>query len=186
MTRTARRLPSDRSMPPLALGSVETPLGRMAIACSATGLVALSLPGEPCFSRNHRPTPLTASIAMPHDLAARLIDRVAAELETYFSGRLHRFTLPLAPLGTPFQRSVWQAVVSVPYGETRSYGAIAAVLGRPAAARAVGHANGANPLPIVVPCHRLVGADGALTDYGGGLEMKRWLIEHERRHAGQT
>ena len=172
-------------MPPLALGSVATPLGPMAIACSAEGLVALSLPGEPGFSRHHRPTPLAESISGARDRAQRLIERAAAELTAYFDGRLHSFSVPLTPLGTPFQQAVWQAVVAVPYGETRSYGAIAAELGRPAAARAVGHANGANPLPIVVPCHRLVGADGSLRDFGGGLAMKQWLIEHERRHAGQ-
>lgn len=175
---------ADR-LPPLALGSVETPLGPIAIASSAAGLVALSLPGGREFWLNHRLTALSEPVGGAPDPAVRLVQQVRAELEAYFSGRLRAFTVPLAPPGTPFQRAVWRAVVAVPYGETRSYGAVAAELGRPAAARAVGHANGANPLPVVVPCHRLVGADGSLTGYAGGLPMKRWLIEHEQRHARQ-
>ena len=172
---------SERIMPPLAIGSVATPLGAMAIACSPAALVALSLPGERGFWLNHRPSTLSEPVSGPPDLAQRLVERAGAELAAYFAGRLRRFSVPIAPLGTPFQQAVWQAVVAVPYGETRGYGSIAAELGSRAAARAVGHANGANPLPIVVPCHRLVGANGALTGYAGGLEMKRWLIGHERR-----
>ncbi len=158
----------------------------MAIACSAGGLIALSLPGERGFWLNHRPTLLSEPSGGPPEAAAHLVQRAGAELAAYFAGRLRSFSVPIAPLGTPFQRAVWQAVAAVPYGETRSYGVIAAAVGRPEAARAVGHANGANPLPIVVPCHRLVGASGALTGYAGGLEMKRWLLEHERVHGGPT
>jgi methylated-DNA-[protein]-cysteine S-methyltransferase len=186
VTRTPRRLPAGRILPPLALGSVETPLGPMAIACSPSGLVALSLPGERGFWLNHRPTALSEPAGGPPEAAVRLVERVAAELAAYFAGRLRRFSVPIAPPGTPFQRAVWQAVAAVPYAETRSYSAIAAEIGRPEAARAVGHANGANPLPIVVPCHRLVGANGSLTGYAGGLAMKRWLIEHERGHDEPT
>ncbi len=158
----------------------------MAIACSAGGLVALSLPGERGFWLNHRPTPLSEPAGGPPEAAVRLVRQAAAELAAYFAGRLRSFSVPIAPPGTPFQRAVWQAVAAVPYAETRTYGQIAATIGRPEAARAVGHANGANPLPIVVPCHRLVGATGALTGYAGGLEMKRWLIEHERAHTEPT
>lgn len=171
----------------LQFGSVETPFGAMRIACDETSLVALALPGEDeeQFVRGLRGTVRVA----PAERQANVVARVASELEAYFAGELRSFSTPLAPRGSPFQRRVWAAVCDVPYGETRSYGAVAAGIGRPSAARAVGHANGANPLPVVVPCHRLVGHDGGLVRYGrhdGGLEMKRWLIEHEHRHAGCT
>lgn len=102
------------------------------------------------------------------------------QLEEYFAGRRRRFDLVLAPVGTPFQRRVWEALAAIPYGETRSYGEVARSLGRPEASRAVGAANGANPLPIVIPCHRVVGSNGSLTGFGGGLETKAALLELER------
>jgi methylated-DNA-[protein]-cysteine S-methyltransferase len=103
------------------------------------------------------------------------------QLTAYFAGTLTVFDLPLRPGGTPFQQQVWQALREIPYGETRSYGRLAAAIGRPAAVRAVGRANGSNPLPIVIPCHRVIGSDGTLTGYGGGLAAKQWLLELERR-----
>jgi len=102
-----------------------------------------------------------------------------AQLDAYFAGRLHRFDLALAPEGTPFQREVWSALTTIPYGETVSYGELARHLGRPVASRAVGAANGRNPIPIIIPCHRVVGADGSLTGFGGGLAIKRRLLELE-------
>jgi methylated-DNA-[protein]-cysteine S-methyltransferase len=102
-----------------------------------------------------------------------------AQLHAYFAGELERFELPLAPLGTPFQRSVWDALAEIPYGTTTTYSKLAARIGRPAACRAVGAANGRNPLPVIVPCHRVIGAAGALTGYGGGLERKRHLLALE-------
>ncbi len=104
---------------------------------------------------------------------------VRRQLEEYFAGKRREFDLPLAPAGTPFELAVWEELRKIPFGETRSYGEIAAVLGRPGSARAVGRANGANPLPIVVPCHRVIGADGSLTGFGGGLEAKSRLLEIE-------
>jgi methylated-DNA-[protein]-cysteine S-methyltransferase len=101
-------------------------------------------------------------------------------LDGYFAGACREFTIPLDLRGTPFQIAVWRAVLAVPWGETRTYREIAADIGRPAAIRAVGTANGANPLAIIVPCHRLVGANGTLRGYGGGLERKAWLLAHER------
>ena len=103
------------------------------------------------------------------------------QLGEYFAGERTAFELPLSLRGTPFQTEVWQALARIPFGETRTYGAIAAGLGRPAAARAVGAANGQNPFCIVIPCHRLTGARGALVDYAAGLEVKRRLLEHEAR-----
>jgi methylated-DNA-[protein]-cysteine S-methyltransferase len=101
------------------------------------------------------------------------------ELEEYFAGERRTFTVPLAPRGTPFQLSVWRALRAIPYGETLSYGELARRVGSPAGARAVGLANGANPLPIIVPCHRVIGADGSLTGFGGGLAIKRALLALE-------
>ena len=104
----------------------------------------------------------------------------AKQLEAYFAGTRRDFDLPLDPGGTEFQRRVWAALTEIPYGETRSYGEIAAAIGAPGAARAVGLANGRNPLSIVVQCHRVVGSTGALTGYGGGMERKRMLLDLER------
>ncbi|MGU3361493.1 methylated-DNA--[protein]-cysteine S-methyltransferase [Methylobacterium sp. M6A4_1b] len=102
------------------------------------------------------------------------------QLGAYFDGCLTRFDLALAPRGTPFQHTVWQALAEIPPGKTINYGELARRIGRPSASRAVGAANGANPLPIVVPCHRVIGAGGALTGFAGGLETKRFLLELER------
>jgi methylated-DNA-[protein]-cysteine S-methyltransferase len=116
-----------------------------------------------------------------HDPAA--FARVTTQLNEYFAGRRQAFELPLAPQGTPFQRAVWKALSQIPYGETVSYGELARRIGKPHASRAVGLANGANPLPIIVPCHRVIGADGSLTGFGGGLDIKRRLLALERAHA---
>jgi methylated-DNA-[protein]-cysteine S-methyltransferase len=106
-------------------------------------------------------------------------------LRAYFAGARTTFELPLRGVGTPFQQRVWQALRAIPFGQTESYGALARRLGDANASRAVGLANGRNPISIIVPCHRVVGANGALTGYGGGLERKHWLLEHERRHRAE-
>lgn len=105
--------------------------------------------------------------------------RAARQLEQYFAGERREFELELGPQGTPFQERVWRELARIPYGRTTSYGALARRVGNPNASRAVGAANGRNPLPIVIPCHRVVGADGRLTGFGGGIETKRFLLEHE-------
>jgi methylated-DNA-[protein]-cysteine S-methyltransferase len=105
------------------------------------------------------------------------------QLEAYFAGELTEFDLPLAPRGTAFQRSVWAALLDIPYGETASYGEVAAAVGRPDSVRAVGATNGRNPIAVIVPCHRVIGADGTLVGYGGGLPRKRLLLELEAQHA---
>src|SRR5690606_197001 len=107
-----------------------------------------------------------------------------SQLEAYFAGELREFDLPLAPEGTPFQKAAWAAVCEIPYGETRTYGEQAARLRQPNASRAVGAANGRNPLGIVIPCHRVIGASGKLTGYYGGLRIKETLLELEAKHAG--
>lgn len=111
---------------------------------------------------------------------------VKRQLRAYFAGDLQHFELALAPQGTEFQQSVWQALTSIPYGKTCSYGAIAAQLGNPKAARAVGAANGKNPIPIIIPCHRVIGSTGKLTGFGGGLAAKETLLSLEQRRAAFT
>ncbi len=107
---------------------------------------------------------------------------VRAAMDAYFAGDLAALArVPWAVVGTDFQKTVWQALLDIPAGTTTTYGALAARIGRPAAVRAVGLANGANPVGVIIPCHRVIGSNGALTGYGGGLERKRWLLDHERR-----
>jgi methylated-DNA-[protein]-cysteine S-methyltransferase len=108
------------------------------------------------------------------------LEETAREMGAYFAGRLRQFTVPLDLRGTPFQRRVWSALLDIPYGETRTYSDIAARIGAPASVRAVGLANGQNPIPIVVPCHRVIGKDGRLVGYGGGLDTKRALLDLEQ------
>ncbi|MEM7405617.1 MAG: methylated-DNA--[protein]-cysteine S-methyltransferase [Pseudomonadota bacterium] len=115
--------------------------------------------------------------------ARRAAPDLQRQLDHYFAGRLRRFEIPLALSGTPFQRNVWRALLGIPSGTTSTYGDVAAALGNPAAARAVGAANGLNPISILVPCHRLVGADGGLTGYAGGLSAKQALLDLEQRTA---
>ncbi|MBE5803398.1 MAG: methylated-DNA--[protein]-cysteine S-methyltransferase [Clostridiales bacterium] len=110
-----------------------------------------------------------------------LLEECVRQLNAYFQGRLTGFDLPLRMAGTPFRMKVWNALRRIPYGETCSYGQLAAMIGQPKASRAVGGANHHNPISIIVPCHRVIGADGTLTGYGGGLDMKQWLLEHERK-----
>ncbi len=112
-------------------------------------------------------------------------DAVREQLDAYFAGELEEFHLPLAAHGTPFQLRVWNELTRIPFGETISYSELARRLGDPKLVRAVGLANGRNPISIVIPCHRVIGADGSLVGYGGGLERKRWLLEHEAVAAGR-
>jgi methylated-DNA-[protein]-cysteine S-methyltransferase len=155
---------------------IESPLGELLAIGDGEGLTDLYLP----TGRHSVQTPAGAT----HDDAA-LAD-VETQLGEYFAGTRQRFELRLAPRGTPFQLRAWLALREIPYGETASYGKQAVALGQPRAVRAVGLANGRNPISIIVPCHRVIGADGSMTGYGGGIEAKRWLLAHEARHAGLT
>jgi methylated-DNA-[protein]-cysteine S-methyltransferase len=121
------------------------------------------------------------SWAHAHDVRSdEVLEHARRELDAFFAGQLRGFTVPLAPRGTGFQQRVWRALRTIPYGETRSYGQIARQIGAPEAVRAVGAANGANPIAIIIPCHRVIGANGSLTGFGGGLDRKRFLLELER------
>lgn len=111
-----------------------------------------------------------------------LLMNTTRQLTEYLNGERKKFDLPLAPEGTPFQKSVWEALCSIPYGETRSYSEIAKIIGNPLACRAVGMANHRNPIAILIPCHRVIGANGSLTGYAGGLEIKQFLLQLEKEH----
>lgn len=145
---------------------LHSPVGRLVLLAEAEALTAISFQARPA----------RAAEAPGHPL----LQRAAAQLEEYFAGKRQEFDLPLAPAGTPFQRAVWKELGTIGFGATCSYAELARSLGKPSASRAVGAANGQNPLAIVVPCHRVVGADGSLTGYAGGLPAKRWLLDHER------
>ncbi|MEH6942499.1 methylated-DNA--[protein]-cysteine S-methyltransferase [Bacillus sp. JJ722] len=123
--------------------------------------------------------------SVPEDLIefeTKLIKEAGQQLQEYFAGKRKDFTIPLAPNGTPFMQSVWKALSEIPYGETRSYKDIAERIENPKAVRAVGLANNRNPLPVVIPCHRVIGANGKLVGYGGGLDIKILLLELEKKH----
>src|SRR5690606_23864418 len=126
-----------------------------------------------CGTRG-RPAIIASAVRHEH------LSQVRQELGDYFAGQLQQFTVPTAPRGSAFERRVWEILRAIPYGATRSYGEQARLLDAPAAVRAVARANGMNYLSIVIPCHRVIGANGALVGYGGGLARKRWLLEHER------
>jgi methylated-DNA-[protein]-cysteine S-methyltransferase len=152
-----------------------SPLGPLVLVGTESALTAIWLPSG--HDGSLRPDPSWAETRAPFAEPVR-------QLNAYFAGTLRQFDLRLAPEGTPFQQRVWQALREIPYGETVSYRELARRIGRPAAVRAVGAANGRNPLAIVVPCHRVIGSDGGLVGYGGGLPAKSLLLELERRVAG--
>ena len=152
---------------------LDTPIGRLLLAADDHGLRCIEFPRADQGVR----------IGAHWRRGRARLGAAIAQLEAWFAGDLLAFDLVLAAEGTPFRKAVWNELVRIPYGETISYGELARRVGDPSASRAVGAANGANPLPIVVPCHRVIGANGKLTGFGGGLPTKQWLLEHERRHA---
>lgn len=149
--------------------TIDSPVGTLLLTADDAAVTGLYME-----ERRHGP------VVHPHwqrdDARFREVRR---QLEAYFAGELYTFDLPLNPSGTPFQRAVWAALKTIPYGEVRSYRDVAEQIGRPTAARAVGSANGRNPISIIVPCHRVIGTSGDLTGYGGGLDRKRRLLELE-------
>lgn len=152
---------------------IDSPVGLLTLVADDDAIVAILWPDDD--PARVRLGPLTDAPDHP------LLIEAAAQLTSYFAGERTSFDLPLAPRGTAFQQAVWSALLTIPFGETRSYAQIAVQIGRPSACRAVGAANGRNPISIVAPCHRVVGANGALTGFAGGLEAKRLLLELERR-----
>lgn len=146
---------------------IDTPIGALRLVSNGTQLVKIEFAGHHGDQQADR------------NSSDEVLEQAARQLAEYFDGVRQRFDLPLAPGGTPFQRCVWAALADIPWGQVRSYRDIAGAIDRPAAVRAVGAANGRNPLPIVVPCHRVVGSDGSLTGFSGGLAIKRRLLELE-------
>ena len=146
--------------------TLASPIGPLHLTARGDELTALYLPNADVPDE-------------PKTRASDVLALAADQLREYFKGHRRAFDVPLAPEGTGFQKLVWNALCSIPFGVTRSYGDIAAKIGRPAASRAVGAANSKNPIAIIVPCHRVIGSNGTLTGYGGGLDRKRWLLAHE-------
>jgi methylated-DNA-[protein]-cysteine S-methyltransferase len=180
--------------------TIASPIGRLVLVASNEALTELRFDphgpfagGKDARARSHGdaareehrsdevPTAPTQASAAGGSGAQDLLLRACRQLDEYFRGERTDFDLPLAPRGTEFQCAVWRALLQIPFGETWSYQKLARALGRPDAMRAVGAANGQNPLPIVIPCHRVIGADGSLTGYGGGLALKQWLLKHEAK-----
>ena len=149
---------------------LKTPVGYIEITSTRQGVQSISIDHGQLLSRMDKKD---SAESLTHAMEAK------KQISAYFSGKIKTFSLILDTNGTEFQRKVWNALRSIPYGETRSYGQIADAIGVPGGARAVGLANNRNPLAIVVPCHRVIGANGQLTGYRGGLEIKRWLLNHE-------
>jgi methylated-DNA-[protein]-cysteine S-methyltransferase len=167
----------------LQIDSVPSPIGDLDIVADADGRLCAA---EFADHRDRLEKSLRLQFGKGrYELAAvRDPAGLSAAIAAYFAGDLDAIdSLPVASGGTPFQRSVWEALRRIPCGGTTSYRALAAVIGRPGAVRAVGHANGANPVSVVVPCHRVIGSGGGLTGYGGGLARKRWLLDHEAKSA---
>jgi methylated-DNA-[protein]-cysteine S-methyltransferase len=150
--------------------TMESPVGTLTLTAVDGRLTGLHMDGQ-----RHAPTS-SEDWERDDDGLAAVVD----QLEAYFAGSRETFDVPLDLQGTDFQRRVWAGLLEIPYGETMSYGELARRVARPGASRAVGLANGRNPVAIIVPCHRVIGADGTLTGYGGGLDRKVWLLDHER------
>jgi methylated-DNA-[protein]-cysteine S-methyltransferase len=155
---------------------MDSPIGTLTVVADGDAIVAIWFEAEVADS----PAALDRTVAAGAGERA-ILDRAIEQLEEYFRGERTEFELPLAPQGTPFQQKAWLALREIPFGETITYGEQARRLGDPNKSRAVGAANGKNPIPIVVPCHRVVGANGHLTGYAGGLGTKAWLLDHEWR-----
>ena len=159
----------------LTYGVVQSPIGRLILASDGVALVGV-------WMANASPTDASWSRLKGDD---DILAQTRGELEEYFDGRRRTFDVPLAPNGTDFQRSVWSALTEIPFGTTISYAQLARRVGKEAAVRAVGAANGRNPIPVIVPCHRVIGSDGSLTGFGGGLPRKKWLLQHENALAAE-
>ena len=153
---------------------LQTPIGELTLTVSDTALTGVYFP-----TSRHGPPPVLSHSQDEVGPGGEILARARQQLAEYFAGARTTFDLPLAAEGTEFERSVWDALRTIPYGATTSYGEIARRLGDARTARAVGTANGKNPIPIIVPCHRVIGASGDLTGFGGGIDRKRWLLEHE-------
>ena len=162
--------------------TVPSPVGTLLLIAADRGLTGAYFETYRYGPRASPATPLDHGRPSP---AAEILHAAAEQLGDYFTGARTAFDLPLAPRGTPFQQRVWQALRAIPFGAAISYAELARRIGASRAVRAVGGANARNPIPIIVPCHRVIGADGSLTGFGGGIERKRWLLGHEGAIVGE-
>ena len=161
---------------------LETPIGEMIAMATDEGLCMLEFADKTGVELEMQVlVKAVGEVASPAEAAHPILDLLEEELQSYFNGNLDTFTVPLAPIGTTFQKSVWEALQTIPYGDTCSYGFIARQIDNPKGVRAIGLANSRNHIAIVIPCHRVIGANGKLTGYAGGLWRKEWLLEHERK-----
>lgn len=157
----------------LTLMTLDSPLGVLRLFARGAHLTGVYLPIQPAPESGAEAEPVERG-------TSPVLARAAAQLTAYFAGERDGFDVPLAPVGTAFQRAVWHQLAQIPFGVTRTYGELARGLGKPTGARAVGAANGKNPISILVPCHRVIAGTGALTGYAGGIAAKEWLLSHER------
>jgi methylated-DNA-[protein]-cysteine S-methyltransferase len=162
-----------------AMAQIASPVGELTIVADAQALKVLTWGGA--MEKSQRIKAVTGSAMVTKPSEHPILSRCIQQLDEYFAGTRVEFDLPLLAEGTDFQLAAWTVLRKIPYGQTMSYAQQAAQAGSPAATRAVGSANGRNPIAIVVPCHRVIGADGSLTGFGGGLDTKRWLLEHEQQ-----
>ena len=170
LSQTRATGPSTRSQ-----REIDSPCGRLRLLANETHVLRVDfVGGKNC-------PPFADAVVDADEGSHDVLDATAQQLDDYFAGRRTSFDLPLEPSGTAFQNRVWSALCAIPYGETRSYADLARAIDNPAACRAVGAANGRNPISIVVPCHRVIGASGSLTGFGGGLNAKRVLLDHEAK-----
>jgi methylated-DNA-[protein]-cysteine S-methyltransferase len=155
----------------------DSPLGPLDATVDTNGLLrGLEFARSALEFVDSKPTVETSA---PTEAASEALSKVVKQLDEYFASARRSFDLPLRPTGTAFQEQIWESLLTIPFGATESYGGLAHRMDNPKAVRAVGRANGANPIAIVIPCHRVIGADGSLIGYGGGIERKRWLLQHE-------
>ena len=169
---------------PLAELILATPIGPLLLVADDRALRTVYFPNHPDGPLLRASADPTAPPRKTAPIAHPILREAARQLDEYFSGERRDFDLPLDPGGTEFQQRVWNKLCEIPFATTWSYGALAAECGNPNASRAVGAANGKNPIPVIVPCHRVIGSNGALTGFGGGEPTKRWLLDHEAKVAG--
>ncbi|MSP21935.1 MAG: methylated-DNA--[protein]-cysteine S-methyltransferase [Dehalococcoidia bacterium] len=171
---------------------LDTPLGVVFVGGSERGVHRIDFLRDArnghhgTFDEAHLVRTLEAETGLPSKRDTASASETARQLREFFAGTRAHFDLPLAPIGTPWQTAVWNALLEIPFGETTTYGELARRLDRPSAARAVGASVGRNPISLIIPCHRVVGANGALTGYASGLERKRWLLDFEARAASKV
>ena len=169
----------------ICITSIDTPVGIMRVGATDAGICLFDFPYRQSIDRIMKRIE-TLSGDQFSEGSHPYFELLALQAHEYFTGIRKDFTVPLNLVGTPFQKKVWEGLLSIPYGETRSYKQQSIILGNEKAIRAVAGANGENGIAIIIPCHRVIGDNGSLTGYGGGLQRKAWLLAHERKHSGKT